>query len=219
MIYVFDPDEPGERRNWAQFLSQEPVFTDAITSDEYGDGLVFAHGSYLNEERVSAFVLRNPRAFLVAVSAGPPPAWWSDTERAYWRKSPVSKPSDAGFEECAQRFLAEASKGLYSVQLLEPVNAEELWALHVLCEAWLMSEAGKSPDLIQKPSDWGAPFDTQTSPSGLFDTNGTAYYHKFLKLRQTEGSQPATAEEVKDCLDSVIKELVNLGQMSPANPA
>ncbi len=218
MIYVFDPDEPAQRRNWADFLSQEPTFTEAITKEQFGDSLIFAHGSYLNQERFNSFTERNPQAFLVVISGGAPPTWWANTSSAYWRKSPVSKPNDAEFKLCVQRFLAEVSKGLYAVHLLEPVNAEELWALHILCEAWLLSEAGQNYGIIQKPAKWLIPFDTQDGPGCICNSNGTAYYHKFIKSRQAEPSRPATTEEVKDCLDSVIKELINLGQMRAANP-
>lgn len=91
-------------------------------------------------------------------------------------------------------------------------HVEELWALHVLCEAAQLATSDPG-GVIQKPSDWLAPFDQRPRPGGLFDPEGTLDHQRFIQARQADQLAEPTAEAITNCIRGVTGELTALKQI------
>lgn len=176
-ILVYDPDRAPNRRPWTDYFNFNDVITekDRLSADRDTE-IVFAHGSYLDEDTIRGFRDSYPKLPLIVVSGGPPPRWWHDDVLKYWRKSPVAKSGNEFAKPC-QAFISKFQiDGVLDYDLLDPGHEAEL-AFRLLCEAWKIKNIDGRTDCkgipIIAPSgltDWLAPF----SPRGKGDAENIA---------------------------------------------
>jgi len=132
---IYDPDT-ANRRPWSEFIGNGHDFYDleGLYLGERQADLIFAHGSYLQQELFNTFRETSPEVPLVVISSGLPHDWWKDDDYSYWRKAGVDKPG-LHFSNCCRTFLRRLSQDVVlEFGLLEPSGEVEL-AFHLLCEA------------------------------------------------------------------------------------